>query len=271
MVYIKFLKAINTSKPIVHVVMNNVTNQFVADALLAMACKPIMAIDPGEAASVTASADGLCINTGTPHEGIRKSYSLSMKSALQCHVPMVLDFPGLGSSGLRQDIAFSLLSILKKEDPAVSIPRIIRGNASELYCLADGKSHGGSIESIHRPQDIVDKCIPLLDYAPCLCISGPENYILGQSRRIIPGGHPFMSRSSGFGCVSSALMAAFLSCYKMFPSPDFPATAAAAVCSLMEHCSQRIPESFGPADFKNKFIDQIYTITEEINHREHQS
>jgi hydroxyethylthiazole kinase-like sugar kinase family protein len=36
----------------------------------------------------------------------------------------------------------------------------------------------------------------------------------------------------------------------------------------MAECSRRITGITGPADFKNKFIDQIYNITEESNDQE---
>ncbi|QEN08109.1 hypothetical protein EXM22_08960 [Oceanispirochaeta crateris] len=268
MVYKTFLKAINQSRPIIHVLMNNVTNLFVADALLALGCKPIMAFDARETAGVTIQSDGLCINTGTPHRHIQESYNLSLRSALRNKIPLVLDFPGVGSSPLRQDIAFQLLSILKEEDPDNLVPRIIRGNASEIYCLADGKSHGGSIDSIHNAEDVAGITRGLRSFASALCISGPENYILGQSSSILRGGHALMSRISGFGCVSSALMAAFLSCCSEFHTHDFSADAAAGVCSFMSECSSRITEINGPADFKLKFIDQIYNITEESNDQE---
>ena len=220
-----------------------------------------MAFDPRESAEITAGTSGLCINTGTPHKTIIKSYTKSLKCAAKLKIPVALDFPGVGASRLRQNIARSLLSPLKNAPEDWS--RIIRGNGSEIYSLAAGESRGGSIDSFHKPEDVSENCFGLLLHAQAVCISGPNNIIISGPKHTIPGGSPLMSRVTGFGCVSTALMAAFLSIKPFLSIDHFEFESARAVCVLMNETAHSLEGVDTPREFKNRFIDALYEKSEQ--------
>lgn len=248
---------------------NGVTRQFIADVLLAAGARPVMAFDSSEVVEIASQADALCINTGTPHPLIIPSYKLALQEALRRSIPVALDFPGVPASSIRRETAAGLLSILG--DRSSEAPVLIRGNASEILCLAEGYSCGGAIDSIHTPAEASVKARILLNAVDAVCISGSENIVLGGSEKRenhIPGGTELMARSSGFGCISTALMSAFLAVSHELSLPPDASVAAVSVCRMMLDASSSIlnDSSPGPAEFKSLFIDKLYEISTK-NHR----
>ncbi len=261
LLYQKYLRYLKQKKPVIHVLTNTVTSHFVADALLILGCRPVMGYDPSEVKEITSRSDGLAINTGTPHSRILRSYRISLKIAAKKRIPAVIDFPGAGLSKTRMKTAKDLMKILRKG--SVHWKRVLRGNGSEIYSLACGKSMGGTIESIHDPRFVAGYCGNLTGYAQAVCISGPVNSILGYEGPAIPGGSPLMAETAGFGCISSALMAAFLSCSgKDFPANPAPGESAAAVCRLFADVSDKIPSSLSPVSFRHQFLKELYGTSE---------
>jgi len=217
-VYAESLRLLRIKAPLIYVLTNNVTNQFVADSLLAIGCRPIMAIDPREIPAVVQQAQSVCINTGTPQPLSQKSYLRAIKTAYRDKTPVVLDFPGVGVSPLRVQIARQILSLLKKKK-APDWKTLIRGNPSEILTLASGKSRGGVIETIHSPGEVLEPSKKLLCYTQGYTISGKENITVSHNRQSRQAGcGAIYAESSGLGCVSSALMAAFLTLHSPYDS-----------------------------------------------------
>lgn len=258
--YRDYLKSLRKTQPQIHVLTNTVTSAFVADVLLAVACRPVMAFDAREVAEITAVSQALCINTGTPHEGIIPSYSLALKSAAEHCVPVVLDFPGVGASALRGDIADSLLNILNSDNSNWS--RLIRGNGSEILALAGHEVGVSGIDSRHAPELALDAAHRLLSCVDAVCISGRDNHIVGRSDQQVAGGSSLMARGTGFGCISTALMAAFLNVDGI--AGNRAEDAAAAVCYLMHQAAEMIVPGSGPSTFKSTFIDALYRMSESV-------
>ena len=262
--YQPFLKEIRNKSPLIHVLTNNVSNLFVADALLAIGASPIMGFDPSEAAQICKASDAVCINTGTPHPLMRKSYSVVLKTCLKNEIPVALDFPGVPASSERQKTASKLLSLLSKKKHKSNIPSLLRGNASEILCMAEGLSRGGSIDSMHTPDELGDYPLSLLKSVQAVCMSGTENIIFDNSpgKVRISGGSSLMTRSSGFGCVSTALMACFLAVSTSLYPESPAASASQAVCLLMKDAALSITPDCGPSVFRNSFIDALFYLSE---------
>ena len=59
------LNQIRAASPLIHCITNYVTVNDVANVLLAIGARPIMADDPEEVEEITALSAGLCLNIGT--------------------------------------------------------------------------------------------------------------------------------------------------------------------------------------------------------------
>ncbi|MEE4254342.1 MAG: hydroxyethylthiazole kinase [Desulfuromusa sp.] len=258
--YRDYLKSLYKNKPQIHVLTNMVTSAFVADVLLAVGCRPVMAFDAREVAEITAASQGLCINTGTPHEGIMPGYPMALRSAARHRIPVALDFPGAGASALRQDLCKSLLEILSHKPEGWL--RLIRSNGSEILSLSGTEVEACGIDSCHNPELALKSGRHLLHCADAVCVSGAINHIISEGYQQVAGGSALMSKSTGFGCISTALMAAFLSVSDAVDKGS-PGSCAATVCMLMRDVAEAITPEFGPASFKRAFIDKLYFFAED--------
>ena len=72
---------IRRTTPLVHCITNYVTVNDVANVLLAIGARPIMADDPAEVEEITALCAGLCINIGTLNARTIPSMLLAGKRA----------------------------------------------------------------------------------------------------------------------------------------------------------------------------------------------
>ena len=89
------------SRPVIHHITNYVSMTRSADATAAIGARPIMAADQREVAEVTARADALVLNTGTPSPQRLRAARIALRSAIHHAVPVVFDPVGVGSSHLR--------------------------------------------------------------------------------------------------------------------------------------------------------------------------
>ncbi len=250
--YASILHSIHLKGPLIHVLTNTVTNTFVADALLAAGCRPIMAVDPRETPEIASHSDALCINTGTPTVHSQRSYIRVLKAARKNSIPLVVDLPGAGASRLRLGIGNSLIRYLGKH-LNTDWKTLLRGNASEILTLASHKSHGGSIDSEHLSEHAAEKAGVLLECCHAVSISGEFDVTLGSRTTRSRGAGSILTKASGFGCVSSALMAAFL-------TETSAENASLMTYKLMGDILSALNVN-GPGTLKGAFIDRLYQIS----------
>ena len=133
------IRQIRERMPLVHCITNYVTVNDVANVLLAVGARPIMADDPAEAAEITALCAGLCLNIGTLNERTIPSMLAAGKAARALGRPVVLDPVGAGASRLRTETA---LRIMDEVHPAA-----VRGNISEIRTLAAGSGRTQGVDA----------------------------------------------------------------------------------------------------------------------------
>ena len=124
------LDQIRAASPLVHCITNYVTVNDVANVLLAIGARPIMADDPEEVEEITALCAGLCLNIGTLNARTIPSMLTAGKHARALGHHVVLDPVGAGASRLRTETALRILHEVR--------PTVIRGNISEIRTLAVG-------------------------------------------------------------------------------------------------------------------------------------
>ena len=117
-------------------ITNYVTVKDVVNIVLAAGGTAICAAAPEEAAEITAAADGLLINIGTPSAKGCTAMLLAGKEANRRGIPVVLDPVGAGASSFRDGILSQLLEQIHFT--------CIRGNATEVAALCHmGSNHSG--------------------------------------------------------------------------------------------------------------------------------
>ena len=133
------LAEIRRKAPLIHCITNYVTVNDVANVLLAIGARPVMADDPAETEEITALAAGLCLNIGTLNARTIPSMLLAGVRARVLGHPVVLDPVGAGASVLRTETALRLLDEVR--------PTVIRGNISEIRTLAVGTGTTSGVDA----------------------------------------------------------------------------------------------------------------------------
>ncbi|RQH02137.1 hydroxyethylthiazole kinase [Paraburkholderia dinghuensis] len=239
--------------PLVHCLANSVTTNFTANALLALGAAPAMVTAPEEAEEFTPLASALSVNLGTLDLPQMDTIRRAVAAANACNVPWVLDPVAVGVVSLRTGFAKQLL----RERPAV-----IRGNASEIICLAGGVPSARGVDSTELSAAAFPAARELANATQCVVVvSGATDYVTDGARTVaLSNGSPLMPRVSGTGCVLSAVVAAFLGASGK-PSAFFDATVAAvafmSVAGELAALTAKAPGSFAVA-----FLDSIATLDE---------
>ena len=128
----------------------------------------------------------------------------------------------------------------------------IRGNASEVRALAEGRRTAGGVDA---------------DEADAVTGNGLERdaaflKAFSEQTGLVRNGRPEMSRVTGTGCQLSGMMCAYLAA-----NPEHPLEAAvSAVCAMGlagELAWSRMREDEGNAAYRNRIIDAIYLMSGE--------
>lgn len=184
---------------------------FAANALLAVGASPIMSFCPAEMEELVTLCGALSINIGCLDNQLIEASETAAAKASGLGRPWVLDPVGVGASKLRTRIAVELISKYH--------PTVIRGNASEIICLAReicsfehscGVSHG--VDSCADSGDAVAaaKCLAAA-VGTVVSVSGPTDYITdGEQVEVVTDGSPLMPQVTAMGCTATAITAAFL-------------------------------------------------------------
>ncbi len=195
-------------KPIIYCITNEVSANFVANALLSIGASPIMSSAIEEVEDLCQIADALVLNIGTPSESQFATMLAAGQRMHELGKPVVLDPVGVNATHFRLEMAQTLIAKVH--------PTVIKGNASEILALATNKILGTGLDAnIPYPSTP----LPLYSQADDLAksvgsvvvVSGPEDYITdGTHTASVNLGSPEMALTTGTGCVASAIIAALL-------------------------------------------------------------
>ena len=165
--------------------------------------------------------------------------------------PWILDPVGAGATSYRDEVVSQLLAYK---------PSVIRGNASEILSLA--QTHGAvtkgvdstakSDEAIHAANHLHEK------YGSIVCISGETDIIIGNGKQsFIRNGNALMTKVTGLGCSSTAVIGAFIAVI------DDKHEAVSAAMALFGICGELAAlQSRGPGSLQSNILDKLYNITE---------
>lgn len=256
------LSAVQEKHPLVDCITNIVTVGDVANGLLAIDARPVMASAPEEIAFFVARADALLINLGATGSEQRLAMQRGAAEANRLGKPVVIDPVGLGTSPLRQETLSTLL--------AAHHITAIRGNISEIKALAGLATDAGGVDA--SAADLEDPAAFSLartlaadlarQHNTVIAISGPRDIISDGTRTfVVNGGNEMMTRVTGSGCTLTGLVAAFIAA-----APEDAAVSTAAAIALMCRAGDRALAACGrraTASFHTAMFDALSAITPE--------
>lgn len=221
------LASVKEQSPLVDCITNMVTVESMANALLAIGAAPCMADVPEEILEFVAVSDAVLCNIGGMSDQNVEAMRLAAPAASEQGKSLVLDPVGLGVSKRRHELCQTLL--------AHAHFTAIRGNISELRALAGmaGATRGVDADAADamETEAAADLATDLAQrYQTVICLSGAVDVIAdGRQTARLYGGDPMMARITGSGCMSGAILAAFLAA-----EPNDPFTAALTATALVK-------------------------------------
>nr|WP_234717099.1 hydroxyethylthiazole kinase [Ensifer adhaerens] len=218
------LARVRQQRPRVHCLMNTVVQKFVADGLAALGAIPSMTSSTEEVEAFARRSDALVVNLGTLDEVRRAAIRLAAV-ARGAGKPWIVDPVHCDYSPSRLAFARELIA---------SGPSVVRGNASEM--------------------DIVGEANGVLKIK-----TGPvDELTLGRLATRVENGHPLMAQVTGTGCLSGALIAAF-----MAVEPDRLKAATGALLTSGIAAEIAAEQSSGPGTFEVAFRDALAALRPE--------
>ena len=257
------IEKIRRAAPLIHCITNYVTVNDVANVLLAIGARPIMADDPEEVEEITALCAGLCLNIGTLNARTIPSMLTAGKHARALGHHVVLDPVGAGASRLRTETALRILHEVR--------PTVIRGNISEIRTLAVGSGTTQGVDANAADAVTEENLAATADFLRAFAaraeaivvVTGAIDLVTdGVTVYAVRNGRAEMGQVTGTGCQLSALLAAALAV-----EPLGLLAAVAETVALMgvagEIAWAQMGERDGNATYRTRIIDAIYRMTTE--------
>lgn len=261
----KILEKIEKKRPLIHCISNIVSVNDCANIVLSIGASPTMAHHVNEVEEITGQADALMVNLGATENF--QAIELAVGQANKSDIPVIIDPVGVGASGFRRDF---LNFILKKYKIYA-----IRGNMSEMLALAGDRKTARGVDDEAKDSDLEANVEVLKNLAYELSLivtaSGPIDIVTdGKKVYRVSYGSKFLSRVTGSGCMSSCVLAGFL-------SVDKSLEAVKSAVDYMGICGQ-VSESlmegkYAMQTYKRTFMDQfgilnLHDLESKVNYRE---
>lgn len=246
---------VRATNPMAPSITNTVTQDFVANAQLAVGGSAAMLYLPDECEAMAKIAPAFYINMGTTMPFYAETLPRATQALYENQKPWVLDPVGIGLSKVRMDC----LSKLKNFKPT-----IIRGNASEIIALAKfwelvDDSQGGQVRGVETTEKVSSAksaAIALAKFTGgAVAVSGEEDLITnGKEEILCAGGSKLFTKITGSGCALGGVMAV----YSAVANPFVAALTATTIFNQAGTAAAGQVEA--PASFKVAFLDELYKL-----------
>lgn len=250
--FINDCRAIRRQSPLVHNITNYVAMPLAANALLAIGASPLMSFCPEEMEEIVAISSAVAVNIGCIDNQQIKAMHIAAAAAKSLGKPWILDPVGAGASTLRTKTCLDLIEKYR--------PTIIRGNASEIKCLAGGSVKPKGVDSSVDVSEVLSFAKSLAKVSGAVVsVSGSTDFITdGERVETVGNGDAAMTRITAMGCAATSITAAFAAVQ------DFPFAAAAEAMALMGVAGERAArKSRGTGSMAVAFLDELSTFEPE--------
>lgn len=253
----KFFK----QSPLIHCVTNEITCESMANALLYVNSKPIMADDPREFDELFQQTNSLLLNLGHLSPEREKQLIISSEYAKRFKTPTVIDVVGVSASSLRKKLALSLMT---------NEPQVVKGNTSEMKKLVDLESHGRGVDGHASDQNqaslekLSEKLKEYTSKYPetCFLATGETDVIVTkEATYFLKNGVPELDKITGTGDMVGALIASLLGQGETVETSLVIAVSYFNLCG--EKAAQQVSQPIPMSDFRNQLMNQLSTLLEE--------
>ena len=230
-----------TSSSLIHCITNEISCEMLANGILALGSKPVMADDPREVLDFTKQSQALFINLGHLSAEKEKAIRMAVSYAAQACKTLVAD-------------------LLEYK------PTVLKGNMSEIRSLVGLKHHGVGVDASAKDQETEDLLQDLKDWCQTypgmsFLVTGPKDLIVSENQvAILENGCDELDWITGTGDLVGALTAVFLSQGK---------TAFEASClavSYLNIAAERIlVQGMGLEDFRYQVLNQLSLLKRDEN------
>lgn len=247
--------------PLIHCVTNEITCESMANALLYVNSKPIMADDPREFDELFQQTNGLLLNLGHLSSEREKQLIISSEYAKRFKTPTVIDVVGVSASSLRKKLALALMT---------NEPQVVKGNTSEMKKLVDLESHGRGVDghASDQNQASLEKLSEKLkEYTlkypeTCFLATGETDVIVTrEATYFLKNGVPELDKITGTGDMVGALIASLLGQGETVETSLVIAVSYFNLCG--EKAAQRVSQPIPMSDFRNQLMNQLSILLEE--------
>ena len=243
------LEKVRAERPLVHHITNWVTIYDCANVVRAFGALPVMAHAIEESADMARIANALVLNIGTLTPELVESMIAAGRAANDRLIPVVLDAVGVGATPLRSVKALEIMNGVKID--------IIKGNASEIACLAGVSATTRGVEATEVNVDLAETAGRLAeDRGAVVAVTGAEDIVTdGEMTLIVRNGHAMMGSIVGTGCMAGSVIGAFAAVW-----PDYGRAAAASLACFGIAGERAAARSAGPGSFKTNLYDEIWAL-----------
>ncbi len=254
----RVVDAVREKNPLAPSITNTVTQDFVANAQLAIGGSAAMLYLADECKQMAKIAPAFYINMGTAMPFYAETLPRTAKALHENNTSWVLDPVGIGLSSLRTDILKQFKNFA---------PTIIRGNASEIIALAklwnlieDTGGQVRGVDSTEKVSSAKDAAITLAKFTGgAVAVSGEEDFVTDGTEEITcAGGSILSTKITGSGCALGGVMAIYL-------TVATPFIAALTATTMFNLAGTKAAAQFtAPASFKVNFLDNLYNLTAQV-------
>ena len=244
------VSSIKKQKPLIHCITNPISINQCANAILSVGARPIMAEHPKEVSEITGSSHALMLNIGNITDTRMESIFLSMGTAKERNIPILLDVVGIACSKFRREYINSLLERF--------IPSVIKGNYSEIKALCDKEYFSSGVDSdpavdINNITEISSKLST--KYKTVIIATGKTDIITDGKRIIyVKNGTPELASVTGTGCMLGSLCTTFM-------TSASPVDASISACCYLGICGELAKTDKGSGIFMVNLMDRISTLS----------
>lgn len=245
-----------TKSPLVHCITNEITCETVANALLYVNAKPVMADDPREFPEFFSQSDSLLLNLGHISPAREEALLLGARLAQEHQTPMVLDLVGVAATKLRYELAWKITGYR---------PQVIKGNFSEMRSFCGLPSAGRGVDGSQvdqtpaARQELAQAMKTVAKKAQSVLLATGAVDLVTDGKAVfhLQNGVSQLDRFTGSGDVLGALIAALLG------SGLPPFVSGVAAVSYLNIAGERAKDSVGLGNFRSETLNQLSLLMEE--------
>ena len=247
---------VRAKNPLAPSITNTVTQDFVANAQLAVGGSAAMLYLADECEALAKIAPAMYINMGTAMPFYADTLPRAARACHEQKTPWVLDPVGIGLSELRTRILLQLKDFK---------PSIVRGNASEIISLARlwglvDAATGGHVRGVDSTEKVSAAKFAAAALAKftggSVAVSGEVDLVTNGMEEIsCAGGSELSTKITGSGCALGGVMA-------IYATVATPFIAALTATTMFNMAGTKAATEFNaPASFKVSFLDNLYRLT----------